>query len=124
MLISYPHGMRSHTAHTHLEPNATRRVSVTILQVGRRNQSRIQCEVGSIEVLSSDTRDFARLGVLQVEQTELQSGVILKRRFASEEDIAKLTKNVRSVATKMTTSVLFAQHQPVNETRRFLYIPR
>ena len=73
-------------------------------------------EVASTEVLSSDAKDFGRLGVFDGEQTKVQSGAILKRPFAFDEESVRLTNQIRCETMKMTTSASFAQHQPVIET--------
>ena len=79
-------------------------------------KSRIQLEVKSTEVFSSNAYDFALFGVFADGHTEVQSGAILKRPFAFDEETVRLTNQVRSVTTKMTTCASSAQHQPSNET--------
>ena len=55
-------------------------------------KKRIQLKVTSTEVLSSNAYDFALFGVFDDGHTEVQSGAILKRLFAFDEETVRLTK--------------------------------
>ena len=64
----------------------------SLLEVGCRNQSVITHEVSSTEAFSLDTPDSAPFGVLDGEETELRSGLILERLCACDEETANMTK--------------------------------